>query len=119
MAELWSSDRTFLPWQFSVSHSSLVLRAFGDSRDDYSDIEFVGVDRMELSQIMPGGIVLRSVETHEGYHPQESPRRMLLVEIEWAGGAGFVAARRMRVILHVAGGADPELVLVEPERTEY
>lgn len=116
MSELWSSDRTFLPWQFSVSHSSLVLRAFGESRDDYIEVEFVGVDRMELSQIMPGGIVLRRVETHGGYHPQEAPSRMLLIEIEWAGGTGFVAAKRVRVIRHGAGGEDPELILVEPER---
>ena len=53
--------------QFTVSHSRLVLRGFGDSREDFIDVEFIGVDRMELSRVMSGGIVLRTVETHEGY----------------------------------------------------
>ncbi|GAA3437371.1 hypothetical protein [Kutzneria kofuensis] len=118
MSELWSSDRSFHPMQFTVSHSRLVLRGFGDSTEDYIDVEFIGVDRMELSRIMSGGIVLRTVETHEGYRPRESPRALLQVEIEWPGGVGFVAAQLVRVIRHSAGGVDPELVLVEPERAE-
>ncbi|EWM12990.1 hypothetical protein [Kutzneria sp. 744] len=102
--------------QFVVSHSRLVLRGFGDSRADFIDVEFVDVERMELSRVMPGGIVFRTVDTHEGYRPRESVPAALQVEIEWAGGAGFVAASRMRVVRHSADGVDPELVLVVPER---
>ena len=102
--------------QFAVSHSRLVLRGFGDSMEDFIDVEFIGVDRMELSRVMPGGVVLRTVEAREGYRARVSSQALLQVEIEWSGGVGFVAAELMRVIRHFADGADPELVLVEPER---
>jgi hypothetical protein len=116
MPEVWSSDRSFHPMQFAVSHSRLVLRGFGDSMEDFIDVEFIGVDRMELSRVMPGGVVLRTVEAREGYRARVSSQALLQVEIEWSGGVGFVAAELMRVIRHFADGADPELVLVEPER---
>ncbi|EME64665.1 hypothetical protein [Amycolatopsis decaplanina] len=108
---VWNSDKAFQLWQYTVSHSQLVLQSTSGD-DEVIRVYFENVDRLEVSRFYRAPFSLKTVDSHSPY-PEALKSPDLLFELSSPEAEGFVVASRVRITRNSRQGAEKELLFHE------
>lgn len=116
---VFSSERVFKIWDYSVSHRQLLLRSpKSEKQVDNVDVVFWGVEFISIPSIL-NGLSLRQVGEDEvvSFRPSALKKNALVIRIDAGTEHGFVEAAGCKILENQVDIFDSSLVYFETDRT--